>query len=79
MYRRNGKKAMSILLAAAMAAGLTACGQGAQNAKENETGTELAETPQDNNTSAGVYAPTEENGNQELTMSQQLLRYTRRL
>lgn len=70
MYRRNGKKVLSILLAAAMAAGMTACGTDAGNANENVAGTETGAV-QEGNTGAAVYTPTEENGNLELTMNQQ--------
>lgn len=71
MYRRSGKKWLSILLAAAMTASMAACGGNAGNANENVTGTETAEGAKEENTVAAVYTPTEENGNQELTMNQQ--------
>lgn len=70
MYRRSGKKWLSILLAATMTASMAACGGNAGNANENVTGTETAEGAKEENTVAAVYTPTEENGNQELTMNQ---------
>lgn len=73
--KRNGKKVLSIFLAASMTIGLAACGGETKNAdanaNENVAGTEVAEISQEGNTGAAGYTITEENGNQELTMNQQ--------
>lgn len=69
--KRNGKKVLSIFLAASMTIGLAACGGETQKANENLTGTEVADIPQENNAGEVKYTLTEENGNQELTMNQQ--------
>lgn len=74
MYKKRGKKATSVLLAASMSFGLAACGGEAQTTTEDVPRTEAAETPQENgssNAGAAAYTPTEENGNPELTMNGQ--------
>lgn len=84
MRKKWLEKGCAILLSAAMAAGLTACGntQGAtqETEQEQQTGQEEqsdpeteaeAEEPADGDESASIYSVTEENDNQELTMNRQ--------
>ena len=64
-----GRRCIAISLAAALSAGLTACGStgGDTQAATTET-TQITETAQ---TAERIYSLTEENENQELTMARQ--------
>lgn len=74
MYKKgNGKKAVSVMLAAMMTAGLTSCAQTQQTGGEiSPDGTETV-AQYDTAAASGevVYTPTEENTNKELTMNKQ--------
>lgn len=79
-----GKRTAAVMLAAAMTAGLAGCGNGTQT-EEQTAETPSAESPaaegteqpdvsqggEESTDAAGVYSVTEENENQELTMSRQ--------
>lgn len=70
----NGKKVISLMLAAMLAGGLTACADAEQTGGDiNQNGTESTSSTGENtdNTENTVYALTEENTNKELTMNNQ--------